>query len=106
VLRSRKGDAIIIGYNKFKIYDPPRQLDLPAASPVISGWRNTVGAEYSQSGGHLPAEVGVKYTNTRSAMGSVDHEKGIAARRQRPRPCRRRESRASGAGSTMVCRCR
>ena len=81
ILRSRKGDAVILSYNKTKIYDPPRQLDvfgsvagylgleqLPAAQNIVSP-RNI-----------LSSEVGVKYTNTVKSLGGVDHEKGIAWR--------------------------
>ena len=37
VLRSRKGDAFIVSYNKAKIYDPPRQLDLFGSAAAYFG---------------------------------------------------------------------
>ncbi|HEU0310527.1 MAG TPA: hypothetical protein VFR36_04845, partial [Sphingomicrobium sp.] len=81
VLRSRKGDAFIVSYDKATIYDPPRQLNLFGS--VAGYW----GLEQLPSAQNIPspediysAEVGVRYTNTTSALGGVDHEKGIAWR--------------------------
>ena len=81
VLRSRKGDAVIVSYEKAKIYDPPRQLDLFGS---VAGY---FGLEQLPSAQNIPspkdiysAELGVRYTNTRQSLGGVDHEKGIAWR--------------------------
>jgi len=81
VLRSRKGDAVILSYEKAKIYDPPRQLDLFGS---VAGY---FGLEQLPSAQNVPspkdiysAELGVRYTNTRKALGAVDHEKGFAWR--------------------------
>ncbi len=81
VLRSRKGDAFIISYEKAQIYDPPRQLDLFGS---VAGY---FGLEQLPSAQNIPSpkdiysvELGARYTNTRASLGSVDHEKGIAWR--------------------------
>jgi hypothetical protein len=81
VLRSRKGDAVIVGYNKTKIYDPPRQLDIFFNLAAYFGLEQLPSAQNVTSPKDiLSTEVGVKYTNTRNSLGGVDHEKGIAWR--------------------------
>ena len=81
VLRSRKGDAVIIGYNKTKIYDPPRQLDLYGSVAAYFGLEQLPSAQNIPSPENIySAEIGAKYTNTRQSLGGVDHEKGIAWR--------------------------
>ena len=81
VLRSRKGDAIIVGYNKTKIYDPPRQLDFFGSAAAYFGLEQLPSAQNVSSPKNIySAEAGVKYTNTRQSLGGVDHEKGIAWR--------------------------
>ena len=107
-LRSRKGDAVIISYEKAKIYDPPRQLDLFGS---VAGY---FGLEQLPSAQNIPSpkdifsvEIGVRYTNTRQALGGVDHEKGIAWRvSAAPTMPRATPFHISGAGSTMASRCR
>ena len=81
VLRSRKGDAFIVSYNKTKIYDPPRQLDLFFSAAAYFGLEQLPSAQNVVSPKDiLSTEVGVRYTNTRNSLGGVDHEKGIAWR--------------------------
>jgi hypothetical protein len=81
VLRSRKGDAVIVGYNKTTIYDPPRQLDLFFNLAAYFGLEQLPSAQNVASPKDiLSTEVGIKYTNTRNSLGGVDHEKGIAWR--------------------------
>jgi hypothetical protein len=81
VLRSRKGDAFIVNYNKTKIYDPPRQLDLFGSAAAYFGLEQLPSAQNIPSPENIySAEIGVKYTNTRQSLGGVDHEKGIAWR--------------------------
>ena len=81
VLRSRKGDAFIVGYNKTAIYDPPRQLDIFFNLAAYFGLEQLPSAQNVTSPKDiLSTEVGVKYTNTRNSLGGVDHEKGIAWR--------------------------
>ena len=81
VQRSRKGDAFIVGYNKTTIYDPPRQLDLFGIGAAYFGLEQLPAAQNVASPKNIcSAEAGVRYTNTRKALGGVDHEKGIAWR--------------------------
>ncbi|MDQ3471241.1 MAG: hypothetical protein M3428_02490, partial [Pseudomonadota bacterium] len=81
VERSRRGDAFIIDYNKAKIYDPPRQLDLFGSAAAYFGLERLPTAQNIVSPSRIFAfEAGVRYTNTRKSLGGVDHEKGIAWR--------------------------
>ena len=81
VLRSRKGDAFIANYNKPLIYDPPRQLDVFGSAAAYFGLQQLPGAQNIVSPKNLRSfEAGLRYTNTTSSLGGVDHEKGIAGR--------------------------
>jgi len=81
VERSRKGDALIAEFNHTQIYDPPRQLDLFATGAVFLGLEKLPTAQNITSPKNiLSFETGARYTNTRKALGGVDHEKGIAWR--------------------------
>ena len=81
VERSRRGDVFSAAYNKTIIYDPPRQLDIFGSGAVYLGLETLPGAQNIASPKNiLSLEAGVKYTNTRKALGGVDHEKGIAWR--------------------------
>ncbi|HEX6219040.1 MAG TPA: hypothetical protein VFZ35_07185, partial [Sphingomicrobium sp.] len=81
VERSRRGDFFIAAYNKTRIYDPPRQLDFFGSAAVYLGLERLPNAQNIQSPKNIVSlEAGVKYTNTRKALGGVDHEKGIAWR--------------------------
>jgi hypothetical protein len=79
--RSRKGDAFLVSYNQAKIYDPPRQLDVFGSAALYLGLEQLPGAQNVLSPKNIgSAEIGVRYTNTRRALGGVDREKGIAWR--------------------------
>jgi WD40 repeat protein len=81
VLRSRKGDAFIADYNRPLIYDPPRQLDVFGSAAAYFGLQQLPGAQNIASPKNLRSfEAGLRYTNTTSSLGGVDHEKGIAGR--------------------------
>jgi hypothetical protein len=81
VERSRRGDVFSAAYNKTIIYDPPRQLDLFGSGAVYLGLETLPGAQNIASPKNvLSLEAGAKYTDTRKALGGVDHEKGIAWR--------------------------
>lgn len=78
VERSRKGDAILVGYNNTRIYDPPRQLDVFADAAAYFGLdtlpgAQNVGATFEDL---VSLEAGARYTDTTRSQGSVDHEKG------------------------------
>ena len=78
VKRSRRGDNFVAAYNRTIIYDPPRQLDLFASAAVYTGLDVLPNAQNVASPKNIESlEVGAKYTNTRKALGGVDHEKGI-----------------------------
>jgi len=81
VERSRRGDAFIVSYNKTTIYDPPRQLDLFGSAAAYFGLKQLPGAQNVASPKNiLSLEAGARYTNTRTSLGGVDHEKGLAWR--------------------------
>jgi hypothetical protein len=81
VERSRRGMAFIGAYNKTLIYDPPRQLDLFGSGAVYLGLERLPSAQNVVSPKRIVSlEAGARYTNTRKALGGVDHEKGIAWR--------------------------
>jgi hypothetical protein len=81
VLRSRKGDAFIASYSKPLIYDLPRQLDVFGSASAFFGLRQLPGAQNIASPKEIrSAEIGMRFTDKTSALGGVDHEKGIAAR--------------------------
>jgi hypothetical protein len=78
VERSLRGDNVVVAYNKTIVYDPPRQLDLFGSAAVYTGLERLPTAQNVPSPSNIQSlEVGAKYTNTRKALGGVDHEKGI-----------------------------
>ncbi|MEO7505543.1 MAG: hypothetical protein ABIT69_10215 [Sphingomicrobium sp.] len=81
IKRSRKGDAVIASYNKTKIYDPPRQLDVFGSVAGYFGLEQLPAAQNILSPKNIfSSEFGTRYTNTVKSLGGVDHEKGFAAR--------------------------
>jgi hypothetical protein len=78
VVRSLRGDNLTIKYDKVQIYDPPRQLDLFGSAAVYTGLETLPNAQNVPSPKDVVSlEAGAKYTDTRKALGGVDHEKGI-----------------------------
>jgi hypothetical protein len=78
VERSRRGDVFSAAYNKTTIYDPPRQLDLFGSAAVYLGLERLPNAQNVPSPKNIVSfEAGARYTNTRKALGGVDHEKGV-----------------------------
>ncbi len=78
IKRSRKGDALALGYKKLLVYDDPRRLEWSAAVAYYTGLdtlptNQNVSEELDQL---LTAEIGLEYSNTRRSQASVDHEKG------------------------------
>ena len=81
VERSRKGDILTAEYEKALIYDPPRQLDLFGSAGVYLGLDRLPGAQNIVSPRNIVSvEGGLKFTDIRKSLGSIDREKGIAAR--------------------------
>jgi hypothetical protein len=78
VERSLRGDSLSIKYDKIQIYDPPRQLDLFGSAAIYTGLETLPNAQNVPSPKDVVSfEAGAKYTDTRKALGGVDHEKGI-----------------------------
>jgi hypothetical protein len=78
VERSLRGDSLSIKYDKVQIYDPPRQLDLFGSGAIYTGLETLPNAQNVLSPKTVVSfEAGAKYTDTRKALGGVDHEKGI-----------------------------
>jgi hypothetical protein len=77
--RARAGDALIIGYERSLLYDPPRELDLDVNLAYYTGLdtlpeAQNVGAQFDTLTS-FSAHIG--YTNTTRSLGAVDHEKGV-----------------------------
>ena len=78
VQRSRKGEEFSVKYDKTRIYDPPRQMDYWGSAALYLGLDRLPSAQNIPSPANIVSfELGTKYTNTRKALGGVDHEKGI-----------------------------
>jgi hypothetical protein len=81
VERSRKGDVFTIGWNKTTLYDPPRTLEFFFNAAAFFGLEQLPFSQNVSSPKNIGSvEAGMKYSNTRKALGGVDHEKGIAWR--------------------------
>ncbi len=78
VERSRKGEEFSVKYDKTRIYDPPRQMDIWGSTALYLGLDTLPSAQNIASPANISSlEFGAKYTNTRKALGGVDHEKGL-----------------------------
>ena len=81
IKRSRKGDAVALGYRKLLVYDEPRRIEWHADAAYYTGL-DTLPANQNV-GSTLDTlasfELGIDYSNTRKSQASVDHEKGIDA---------------------------
>ncbi len=78
--RARKGDAVIVGYQKSLIYDPPRQLDFTAEVSGYKGLDTLPGAQNVSSGvdsNIASLRLKLNYVNTEKSLGAVDHERGL-----------------------------
>ena len=77
--RSRRGDAVLVGYKNTLTYDPPRQLDFTVD---VAGFRGLDTLPFAQtitptSKNLVSALAGWHYTDTTKSLGAVDHEKGL-----------------------------
>jgi hypothetical protein len=78
VQRSLRGDNFSVKYEKTRIYDPPRQMDLWGSATIYTGLERLPNAQNVPSPADIASfELGAKYTDTRKALGGVDHEKGL-----------------------------
>jgi hypothetical protein len=77
--RSRRGDAVKVGYKDALIYDPPNQLDFVADLAVYRNLDNLPQAQdvAAPSKNLASAQVGLRYVATEKSLGSVDYEKGV-----------------------------
>ena len=81
VERSRKGDVFAIGWKKTTIYDPPRSLELFWNAGAFFGLEQLPFSQNVTSPKNiLSTDAGIRFSNTRKALGGVDHEKGMAFR--------------------------
>ena len=77
--RSRKGDALIVGYEKALIFDLPRRMDLDVSAAYYTGLdtlpnNQNVPTSFEDL---ASAFIDLSYSHTRKSLGSVDHEKGF-----------------------------
>jgi hypothetical protein len=78
--RARKGDALIVGYRRSFIYDPPQQLDFTAQVGAYAGLDTLPGAQNVASSGDRnigSLRLALNYTDTSKSLGAVDHERGV-----------------------------
>jgi hypothetical protein len=77
--RSRKGDAVLVGYKDALIYDPPHQLDFVADLAAFSGLDTLPFAQdvAAPSKNLVSGLIGLRYTATDKSLGALDYEKGV-----------------------------
>ncbi len=80
--RSRKGDALLGGYNEALIFDPPRRLDFTADLELYSGLDTLPGAQNVTAVDPSLARVrlALNYDNIDKSLGAVDYEEGYHLR--------------------------
>ena len=77
---SQKGDAIIVGYQRSLIYDPPQTLDFTAKAAVYDGLNTLPGAQNVALGvdSRLASlRLAVNYADVNKSLGAVDNERGL-----------------------------
>jgi hypothetical protein len=77
--RSRRGDAVLLGYNEAMIYDPPRRLDFTADMNFYTGLDTIPGAQNvhsNQDSTLVTFKTGLNYNNIDKSLGAVDYEEG------------------------------
>jgi hypothetical protein len=77
--RSRRGDAVLVGYKDSLTYDPPRQLDFVADLAAFSNLDTLPQAQdvAAPSKTLVSGRLGLKYEDTAKSLGAVDYEKGV-----------------------------
>jgi hypothetical protein len=77
--RSRRGDAVLVGYKNALTYDPPRQLDFVADLAAFSNLDTLPQAQdvAAPSKNLVSGRIGLKYEDTAKSLGAVDYEKGV-----------------------------
>lgn len=76
--RARRGDAFLLGYEKPLIHDSPRRLTLNADVGFYTGLDTLPLNQNVQIGFNeiLTGAVSLHFSNTKTSLGGVDHEKG------------------------------
>lgn len=77
--RSRKGDAFIAGYKKTLLYDEPRELKFSSQLAYYTGLDTLPNNQNVQTFSFdeiLSLDLGLHFSDHRSSLGAVDHEKG------------------------------
>lgn len=77
--RARKGDALIVGYDRPLIFDGPRRLDGHFEVAYYNGLDTLPGNQNveAQFEDLLSVKGELNYHHTQKSLGAVDHEKGI-----------------------------
>jgi hypothetical protein len=78
--RARKGDALILGYQKALLYDPPQELDFKAQLAGYIGLDTLPGAQNVPTGANRnigSLRLSMHYADTNKSLGAVDHERGV-----------------------------
>ncbi len=77
--RSRRGDAVLVGYKDALIYDPPNQLDLVADLAAFRGLDTLPLSQNiaAPSKNLVSGRIGLRYTATDKSLGALDYEKGL-----------------------------
>ena len=77
--RSRRGDAVLVGYRDALIYDPPNQLDFVADLAAYRGLDTLPQAQdiATTSKNLVSGRMGLRYTATDKSLGALDYEKGL-----------------------------
>ena len=92
VERSRKGDAVLVGWTGATIYDPPRTLELFWNAGAYFGLEQLPFSQNVTSPKNiLSTDAGLRFSNTRKALGGVDHERAGLPQPGRARPRRGRQ---------------
>jgi len=77
--RSRRGDAVLVGYKDALVYDPPNQLDFVADLAAYRGLDTLPLAQDipTTSKNLVSGQIGLRYTATDKSLGALDYEKGV-----------------------------
>ena len=79
---SRRGDALLMGFNDALIYDPPRRLNVSADLEIYTGLNALPGAQNVAPGAPSLGTLrfAVNYDNIDHSLGAVDYEEGYHLR--------------------------
>ena len=77
--KSRRGDAVLLGYKDALVYDPPNQLDVVADVAAYTNLDTLPQAQNvaATSKDLVETRLGLRYTATDKSLGALDYEKGV-----------------------------